>query len=119
MNIELKIKINTLEELENVLVAEGLFCCMEIYHTSWYDTETKERNINIDGNIFKELLNVNKSGISFDVNPDSERYELLLSIEDLFRKNGIMFDTGYLLEGHKRDWHLDKIEGPMEIVFKE
>ena len=119
MDIELKIKISTLEELENILKIENLFYYMKIFPTCFYDSENKIRSINLISDLNKKQLILLKDKIEFNVEPDTNRFNALMSIENLLKSNKINFDTGYLFENKTRLWYLDIIDGPMEISTTE
>ena len=116
MNAELKIKVKTMEDLERVLIIENMFCMVEIFPACFYVEDEKTRYINIDDTIHKDNVIVTDDMIAFKVELDTEKYNDIMFIESLFVESGISFPTKYNLKSKTKEWLIDNITGPMEVI---
>lgn len=116
MNVELKVKVKTMKDLERVLTIESNFCFLEIYPACFYIEYEKTRYINIDDRIHDGVVTVSDKTITFKVELDTKKYNDLMFIEHLFTESGIVFKTRYNLKDKTEEWLIDNITGPMEVM---
>lgn len=59
-------------------------------------------------------------GISFGPNLTREQLGTLFEVEQLLRRLGVTFDTGFAFGSGTRDWEWDwSLEGPVEVTFRK
>lgn len=116
MNVELEIKVKTMEDLERVLIIENVLCGVKIFPACFYDEEEKARYINIDDAIFEDNVIVTDNMIAFKVELGTVKYDNIMFMESLFAESGILFHARYNLKNKTREWLIDNITGPMEVI---